>query len=527
MVTIDIIRDKRTTCNKRVVPRRRNAKVAISLLVLIFIATTAFVYMLAPAATSRRPSYSATASVVLPASSAEAASPDKAILSDANLARAVGLISASGVEFGAGQSQSQSQSLAGQPAESIRGNLRVKRTEAASQKMGSSSGRRGEVSITYSGSGNPLEACRLVDLLAEQVALQDTDKRKAAAKLEHQKAKEEADSARNELFKAQAQYDAFLNQHFTTNRASKPASSSSPGPLPPATALSQPTPGLHFARPDWAEAPKSTTLKNPRWAELNNKFAALVARRASLLERMTQAHPDVQNIDLEIEDLKRKISSVPRELPPGGRDSLPPITPMPPNPTDDLLAPGGEGRPSRILANTPTRPGASAAATRPQTATPSELHPRLEKEFRQKQKLLDVARQRYNRLADRERQVWQALLDVHEAEVIPAVCPPAMSASASGRSSGLVLLASIVGLCGAAGIGLFSAGISPPACFENAAEVRAALKTPVVGTMAAVDSPESGECLHRPGIKRLTMVAAVLFLLAAVITTVLIVFSAG
>ena len=476
--------------------RRHGGKVAFSLLVLIFFVTAILVYVAAPATSYQRPEIAVTATVVLPETSPQDDSLEETILDSTNIARATGVLSDAVVA-------ARPQSLAGQSAESIRGNLNVKKTPAVELRKKAGGG-RAEIAITYRGKVNPAEACLLVDFLAEQAASQYTKSRTAAAEAEHGKAKQAADNARNELFKIQTRYDTFLNQHFTADKISGQSESEQAGPLPEGDLrdglpLVKPTPGLHFGREDWLEMPKSPTKLNPRWAELNNKLARLMARRTELLERMTPAHPDVQNIGLEIEDLERQIASVPRETARVGRDSLPPITPMPPGPTDDLLAPGGEGR--------------QAAAPMRRAA---QLDPRLQKEFKQKQKELDRAREKYNRLADREREAWQAVLNVPQAEVIAAVCPPEEYTSRAGVSLWLAIVAALAGLCGAAGVGLFSTGVSPPECFETAAQVRAVLKTPVVGTMPAVDSPENGEDIGSREHAGVYVVAAIILVLAAV-----------
>ena len=542
MSTISIIRDSRPICNKPT-SRPRNARVAFSLLVLIFLGTSALAYILVPTldhiAESSPRAYSVTATVVQPAgsvtspasptSATNAASLEKTILSDANLTRASQLISLE-KEQHEEQHQAPSSGISGQSLEKLRRRIRV--TTTTKTPAG-----QVEISITYSGRGDPRQACRLVNVLAEQAARQNTAQRRAAAGAAHQNAKKAAEQAHRELIKAKADYDAFLNQYFTSKLSSTPPSTLTPAPLPSGTQLSLPTPGLHFPRTDWAEAPESPTLNNPRWAALNNKLSRLMNRRDELLRRMTPAHPEVQNIDLEIENLQRLISSLPRELARPGRGSLPPIAPMPPDPTDDLLAPGGEGRAKGILADEPVqrsdlriatphlgrRPNTSDLTAPPtipkrQAATPSELHPRRAKVFRQKQKALDLARQKYNRLADLERAAWEKISNVHPAEVIPAAGAEISPDSASARSLRHILASLIIGLCGTVGIGMFSAGVSSPPSFANAAEVRNALKVPVVGTMPAADLPGAdAEGLGHPSKNRLALAASgMIFLIVTV-----------
>ncbi len=515
MNTITIISNSRPIRNKRA-DRQRNARVALSLLVLIFIGTSAFAFILTPAAESPSRAYSVTATVVQPAQSVTSpASPasasdtvalEKTILSDANLARAVKLIS---------PHKGQSDGIAGQSLEELRPRLRV--TTSTQTTTG-----QVEIYITYSGRGDPRQVCRLVDALAEQAARQNTAQRRSAARADHENAQKAAEKARRQLFKTRADYDAFLNQHFTSKLSSTPPKTLTPGPLPPGANLSQPTPGLHFPRPDWAQAPQSPTLHNPRWTELDNKLTRLKNRRAEMLEKMTPAHPGVRNIDLEIENLQRLISSVPRQLPRPTRDSLPPITPMPPDPTDDLLAPGGEGRSHRILADEPL-----------QTATPSELHPRRAKVFQQKQKALGLAQQKYNRLADLERAAWQKLSNIQPPEVIPAAAvenSPEISSeispdSVSAQTPRHLLASLFIGLCGTVGIGMFSAGVSPPPSFATATEVRNALKVPVVGTMPAADLPGGDtEGLNRASTNRLVLAASGILILIVAAATILAMF---
>lgn len=556
MNTINIIPAERIFCN-RPTPQRRPARVALSLLLAVFIVSTAVVYVISPSATNRPQPFSATATVVLPELSPDGDSLQEIILSDANLARAVSLLTAA--DKGS-RPAAQSSSLVARPLEEVRRQLSVKTSEITVLKAAvDSEPGKAEVSITYSGPADAAQACRLVDLLADQAASQDTDRRRTAAELVHKKAKQAADDARAKLIRAQAEYDAFLHLHFaaknaatsTTSDTGQAAANSAapdaaeqpgplpPGPLPPGSLplgdeFSRPTPSLRFDRPDWTDLPRATTLANPRWSQLNNKLDSLKLRRSAMLERMTPAHPEVESIELEIADLQRKLSSTPRELPRPRRDSLPPIAPRPPNPTDDLLAPGGEGRRLNIISETetaqsqrlpeiippqgdgsPHNPAEEISIAADLKSQPAQ--PALAAEFRTKQKALASAQENYNRLAAAERRAWQTLEKIPAAEVIPSICPLTSPSLAAARQPWTIAVASLVGLICMAGVGMLSLGVSPPASFANAAEVRAVLKTPVVGTIPAVDQPGSDDFARRRTMNWAALGACViLFLIAAV-----------
>lgn len=80
-------------------------------------------------------------------------------------------------------------------------------------------------------------------------------------------------------------------------------------------ALKQQFEHLHHAAqaPTAPLAPMPTT-ENPQWIEQQQKMAALVKKRDDLLLNLTAAHPKVQDVDSELEELQSRQSSLPRYL---------------------------------------------------------------------------------------------------------------------------------------------------------------------------------------------------------------------
>jgi hypothetical protein len=99
---------------------------------------------------------------------------------------------------------------------------------------------------------------------------------------------------------------------------------------------------------------------NPAWLELQRQLEQLETKRNKLLEQLTPLHPQVQKIDVEMSDIRRRQYKVPRYLDAGES----PATPT--TPTDPLPSGGTAETPN----GTPTDPAITPPGSAPTIQTP-------------------------------------------------------------------------------------------------------------------------------------------------------------
>jgi hypothetical protein len=78
-------------------------------------------------------------------------------------------------------------------------------------------------------------------------------------------------------------------------------------------------------------------VENPAWEKLQAQIAALEAKRDSLLAKLTPAHPQVQDVDSALEELRSREASVPRYLEPLDEEPSPTLAARPEEDHEALL----------------------------------------------------------------------------------------------------------------------------------------------------------------------------------------------
>jgi len=331
---------------------------------------------------------------------------------------------------------------------------------------------RTQVVITFEGRESPTFAAELVNALAEQFGQAERKAVAADARRAHEKARVAADQARTELFEIRARFNSFVDSCFAQLRQTNAL-----GPSPEGNAA-RGTPAASSPAPS---APLPVILQPERDA-LARQLAALRDHRAHLLVDRTPMHPEVHAADVEIAELERRLAGIPHELVPSPSDlsqtleSTTGIPPASPDPVSSQPMPS----PSPASPTTPTSPLSPAAL--PQ-GRPGDLVA----DYLARRDAMDRAQERYERLADVERSTYEAQFELPPVQVHRAV--GAVGPATPVPSARSVLLALGVGLAGAVGMGMFSAGMSGERTFATGAELAETLSLSVLGTVPGAEPP--------------------------------------
>ena len=438
--------------NRKTLGNRRSGRVGTYLLVLLFASTAVPVYLWGQPMTANPSEVNYTAVLHL-ASSAKQEDLRRKILAPANLDRAIRKLE---------HPSEDGQPQLSEAIELARGRMRVSVTPAAARDCL-------RVEITYPGPVDDGRGCRLVNELATEFAEQERSRLEAAARRDHLEAQNAADQARKNLLGAQAQFDAFLEDYFSTARRERSSEAAQGADTP-------------SSEPTRRESPVARPAENPEWVETKRRLDDMRRHRERLLIDRTAEHPWVKHSDLEIVKLQKRLAAIPHELVPSPSDLSQELKSM----INPLPVPPGPVAP----------PVARAPVTQPGGPTLSPTPgPELVQTFVEKRRELDRARQTYQRAAEVERKRWESWVrlpdvDVELAGPCDAQIGPTTSTSDSGPSARLLTVSLAVGLAGALGVVMFSAGVAGEPTFANAAQARAMLPVPVVGVVPAADPPQ-------------------------------------
>ncbi|MBN2021922.1 MAG: hypothetical protein JW809_03945 [Pirellulales bacterium] len=329
---------------------------------------------------------------------------------------------------------------------------------------------RTQVVVGYDGPESPMVACRLVNALAEQYAESRRSALASAAKKTHREAQRTANRARTELFEARSRFETFVDQHFAGSQSGDGAEPSPTEPLPPGVVLPSPSPPATPAAPSAPPTPSGNA--HPDWARLARQLAAVKAHREQLLVDRTPLHPQVRDADVEIADLERRLAELSQGTIPSPSDlggTLESMTGVPPAAPDPVAS----------------QPMPSDVPARGAFARPGLPRADLITAFLARRDAMDRARDNYERLADAEREAFEAQFHLPRVTVRPADAP-AGPLVPRPTPRGLVI-ALAVGLAGAVGMGMFSAGVAGEQTFATAVEVGDALGVPVLGTVPGAE----------------------------------------
>ncbi|MEN6407527.1 MAG: hypothetical protein ABFC77_13780 [Thermoguttaceae bacterium] len=128
-------------------------------------------------------------------------------------------------------------------------------------------------------------AQRMANALADCYAADQRQQWQRSIDAPRQAARTAVDRAKTAVRQAQERLDAFRRQPIENAGKSEPPSLASPG------------------------------VDNPRWVELDRQLEQRRQQREQLLKTRTPLHPLVRDIDARIDDLRRKMADVPRQIP--------------------------------------------------------------------------------------------------------------------------------------------------------------------------------------------------------------------
>jgi hypothetical protein len=351
-----------------------------------------------------------------------------------------------------------------------------------------------EVHIACSYESDAARAVALANQLAEQFAESVRARLKARNEAAYRRAKKASSDTQKALQEAQERFDRFMQEVTTEPQESESASAAVEAQAtasdlaPTVPAEQQPT------------SPASAGKKNPDWLAIRRQLDQARQYRDQLLIDRTPLHPAVRAADAEIVELEKRLAAIPDGLVPPPDDMSETVREM----TDPLPEPLGPVGPARkdidtldqpLGAFTPPGtkrvPAESAKQKTPAPAgidgkTPAFATAERLKEFLSVRRELVSRHRAHRRAVTAEREAWQRQLGAPAVEVIPARAPDLGSACAPS-SSRRAILALMVALAVATGIGMLVSGIADAMTFPDAARARAVLPVPVLATVTAAD----------------------------------------
>ena len=336
--------------------------------------------------------------------------------------------------------------------------------------------------------------------------------RRNEAERDYERTKEARVEARRRLAEAQGQFDAFLQRSYEIQPTPSTGNETAEGDS-----------SVSGSAPDQSATEPATTAINPEWVAMRRRLDYARQHHEQLLVERTPLHPMVRAADEEIADLERRLAQIPHELvsEPSDLDQEllqmtdPPTDPLPERPglkgpardDGDLLdQPLGRFTPPAARRPRKTTTDDQAQPSRQRESTPSPVAVRQAPPFMSAQRLreflvfrreLASLEESYRRAVEAERAAWQRLADLPPVAPVRAKTPVsgAMVATNSARdvsTSRRTIGSLLVGLIGAAGVGMAVSGASSGATFANVARARAALSVPVLATVPAADPADRG-----------------------------------
>lgn len=316
--------------------------------------------------------------------------------------------------------------------------------------------------------------------------------------------------------------DRFLQQHFQTVRGELPQSGSKPAdvstrrrPRRPATARPG---GVSAASFDGAAGgvpvvlaafgdAQSPATPNPEYAKLERQLAEKASQRNSLLERLTPLHPEVMQIDLEMQELRQQLYKTPRYLD-GSPDGPAATDPTPPG------TEAGSGA---------TSPGATSAVDSAALAAQARQYEQLHREYEQARRRLAEA----EALVEQHSEAAGSAAALHDPAAKIATAPRITAHSGGAPSGGSLAMLGMLSMVAGALVGLSLRGAREDSrVFTSAEQVGETLGLPVVGDLRTGDSADKARAPARRrqlaamavrAAELLLALFALLFLLAAML----------
>jgi hypothetical protein len=261
------------------------------------------------------------------------------------------------------------------------------------------------------------QSVALLTSLVKNFAHSEREHRISEAERAYHSAGEALTGAREDYQRELAIFDAFLDRAFRTSSLAKPVAE-----------------------------PPAANRASPEEVALRVEIATLSDRREILLERRTREHPEVRDLDLQLEDLRKQLASLP------------------------------------IATNSIDQASPAISASERDAASPGQLVISDGRKLQQLRENLDGARAECERRADEERKAWEQLVRCRDADaqtILSATVAPLASKQGSTLPWQFALLVASL----AAGAGMAWLVMPAHKTFQNVSEIKEVLFLPIVGIL--------------------------------------------
>lgn len=444
-----------------------------TLLVMMFIVTALGVYVLSARNTAHSGRYGAEARIVHPLVSPQGTALvpggdletlEREILAVDNVEAALKRL---GSRVAPSTASGSDDGVSAQAKRACR-SLRLERLPEEPGKLG--------IAITYSNAPDARQAVGLVNGLAEQYVESRKRKLRQAAESAYREAKRAAQHASQCSSEAQAALVTFLQGHFAELEK---AADELAGYEAARTARLAAQRRSAQGQPGQAPKKQPRVRENVEWLQVRRELDDLRRRRDGLLIDRTPAHPEIRDIDLQIERLTNKLDSIPRHVlePQEQNDSVKP-QPAVQSAAVGQMPTGGNARtvPSQIAA------GRSESRSEVLPLSTAKLRSASSR-FADMQRRLHEAQHEHRRLIDLERRAWEQWQQPTPIELQWATESEVRGAAPMhGRS---IALALATALAATIGLGMIATGSAGPSILRSPEQAAAIVGAPVVGVVQA------------------------------------------
>jgi|GEM_PF-3883415 len=314
-----------------------------------------------------------------------------------------------------------------------------------------------QISVSYRDANDSNFPVEIVNELAERYVRQCRGSMEAAAENRYETVKLKTAHAKVAVEEARASFDKFLKHYFEvkSNRAARIGGGDTP---PKDRSL--------------ADSNEPGMVPNRRWISLRNRVAQLEQYRTDLLVMRTTLHPEVNDVELTLEEIKQKLASTPKMIP--------------------MKEGSAEGEKLAITA------GVSPQAVPGDKAGPSKSESSLKdpvadsdpaSAYAKRKESLDRLEEEYRSSALAEEKERMKLGQISGISLSLAVKSEFLGAD--DRSGRLGILAVIVGLAMSIGTGMLSARLNLAPAFLTVSQAQASLSVPIVGMIPATEPSRS------------------------------------
>jgi len=307
---------------------------------------------------------------------------------------------------------------------------------------------------------------------------------------------EALDRARQDVLKANARLDAFLEYELKPKLSENTSEGDSPifamrksGQSPVRTKPVLPKPVVQRT-PELITPIESQMVDNPQWLTLSEQLDRMIQHRQKLLIDRTPIHPEVEDSRNRISAMRQEMSFIPRKIPGEW--------------------PAEEIRKEQVV---PAAETPEASEIKPTDETLAERAVAAEKYRRLKAEVEQTAK-RYDQAVMAERQAWQESRQTPQP-IHPQPNTPCEIAQGANTGTWRVPTALLAGLLVVTGVGMVVAGATIEPTLNSVGQVQAVAATPVVGTIPTI-APKT----RRRPMLRAAVILGGMLLIAALVAVV-------